>query len=246
MILQIGTHKRRNGEVEVSITKKSLRTDADTPWAHEETWALNGMIVSQTGSLTYIKSQTAALEAAFVDGLDVKLLFPDGSTVSHHALISADCVGGVRVMMPPQYQDGKGPQGVTYRTWQAQVTAIVPIPVGQLNTGLRSFTETITRSGGGPRQATIETLTGPPVVQLLRKRTSYKVTQQGSAVGIYVRPQAPPAIWPSALAEGNPVITVGTPRRIGDNYVDWPISWQYTFDSPVPLLGGPNIWGVTY
>jgi hypothetical protein len=247
MILRYGNHSRANGEVEVVISRNALRTEANTPWAYEEMWALNGMIVSQAGSLADIKAKTAALEAAFeFDGSDVKLMNPNGTTVSHHQILNANTLGGVKIATPISYQDGKGPQGVCYRNWSCQLKAVIPFATSALETRLHSFTESVEFQGGGFRRGTVETLVGRPVPQTFRQRTSCKVVQRGEAVGLYAYPSIPSPIWPVALADGAPVVTYGQPKRDSGSLTMFPISWQWTFDSPTPLSGRPHIWGVTY
>ena len=115
--------------------------------------------------------------------------------------------------------------------------AEIPIDADDLETALRSFEETLSFSGGGPKYGHLETLAGPPVKQLLRQQTVYRVGQSGQAIGLYQRPTAPLPIWPQAQVESG-VRRLSSPKRRRDDYTDFSIDWSFRFESATPLVAG--------
>jgi hypothetical protein len=251
MILVYGNMQRPNGEVGVSITRKALKDSAQRYWAHEETWVIDGMITThvspESSAISYIRQQCAMVESMFaVEERDLGLRLASGGW-SHHRIQNATTVGGVRIVDPVSYPESNGTEGVTHRKYRVTLMAIRPTVTTQLMQDMvLSFEETCQYEGGGARDIYVETLTGRPQRQRARQNTVYRVTQKGSAVGLHSRPPVPPPIWPSSRIAERPVVTMGHPRRVGSSLIEWPITWQYVFESSSPLIGYPNEWGQTY
>jgi hypothetical protein len=113
--------------------------------------------------------------------------------------------------------------------------------LGQVVNPLRSFNETLTFSGGGPRITVVECANVPPQPQVLNLFTAFRATQVGSAVGMFGYPPIPVPIFPAALEEsGQPAFT--SPSLKGGIYVDYGVSWSYRFISATPMAGLPNQW----
>jgi hypothetical protein len=239
MYVKIGSYRFPRGEVAITISRESLPTDAGTPWARRERWDFQGMIINQSGSTTDMAASIAALEAAFVDNVDIALLLPDGSTSSSHRIVSANTLDGVRVIQPPSFPDGTGSEYITHRSWTAAIEAIIPLSV--VETALLSFVETVQFSGGGPRDGYLEPLVGRPIRQRLKQNTVYRATQQGQAVGLEAYPLIPQPIWPLAQIKAREY-AADSPRRYGNDFREYPISWLYEFESAYPLLGRPHLW----
>ena len=242
-----GSHIHRIAEVGPSINKKTLFTDAGTPWAEEVTILLNGTLISQqtseSAARAEIKTKQEALEAAYaVNDRDTGLLFPDG-TASFHDFPVANTVGGTRVVQPPSFTNPTGVEGVTISQYQIGLGLIVPMPTAQLATAYKSFEETLEFQPAGAKYGHIETKLGRPIKQQLRRFQTYRARQTGSAVGLYTRPTRPNPLWPFSLVNTEPLLTYGHPRRIGSDYVDWPLAWQWDFEAAFPLTGRPHVWG---
>lgn len=251
MIFKYGSHTHTQGEVGLSVVKKALNTEAQTMRAHETTLSLNGMLVSQqaneASARAEIKLKQAALEAAYaLENQDAILYMPDGTTETHHAYRAANMTGGVRVIQPPSFMEPQGVEGLTLSKYQIVLQAIVPIPTANLATALQSFQETVEFPPAGAKFGHLETKLGYPVKQQLRRRQIFRARQFGSAVGIYAYPSVPLPLWPFDKVNQEPMVTRGHPRRIGNDYVDYPISWQYDFESKFEMFGAPHIWGSTY
>jgi hypothetical protein len=171
------------------------------------------------------------------NGKDLRIVLPNGAD-SLLALYSRQCIGGTRIVSGPNFPTQREASYVTFLHYTISVEG--EIPATNAATTVKSWSETITRSGGGMRVGHIETLTGPPVKQLLKRMTTYRVVQSGNAIGAYDYPVPPRPIWPYAMVEAAQV-TKQSPRNHSGMFEDFPVSWQYTFESSTPLLGGPTI-----
>jgi len=239
MKLRYGNYTHPIGEAGVKIARSAIYNDAGIPFAIRETWTIDGMILAN--SQAAIGTAIAALEAAYAsDGRDVALLFDDG-TPTEHAIANSATLGGVRVVQPPSFPHGVGAEYSTYRTYQIVLDAQV------LNaSGLLSFDESISFTGGGSRVGFVETLQGPPQKQTLVQQTSYRAAQSGRAVGLLGYPIVPNPIWPKDEHTDQRRIDRRAPRRRGGFnsilFTEYEVTWSYTFESAKPLNGLPNIW----
>jgi hypothetical protein len=182
-----------------------------------------------------------AFEAAHArSGQDLILYQADGTTETAHAWRSRNCIGGVRVVGGPSYPEYQGAEGINYRTIQVQFEAIVPL--ADARSALRSFTETITISGGGPVFGHLQPKRGRAIKQLLSEFSVCRATQRGSAVGLsqYPFPTAP--IWPDAMTNDPGEFSYTSAQRIGTDETDWMASWSYEFEHNDRLIGRPNQW----
>lgn len=239
MILSWGNYSHEDGEVSLSVQATvELNAAQAVKWVRK-VFQISGYLVADTS--TEMKTRALALESAYAqNGRDLKL--KDGALTTHLTLLNADCYGGTRITQRPSFPDLSNAALVTFLPYQITVEGLVA-DANALSTV--AFEERIARSGGGPRKGFLEPLTGEPIEQLLKKRTVYKVTQSGSAVGLNGYPTPPIPLWPSALMEA-PDIQQQAPRRIGDgaasSYTEFGITWTYRFESRTPLIGTPNVW----
>ena len=68
-------------------------------------------------------------------------------------------------------------------------------------------------------------------------------SQEGYAVGASSYPAPPGPLFSGAgFYLLDPVLKKTTPRRYGDSYGDFRISWQYSFEATVPMVADPNKW----
>jgi len=237
MYLAYGTYSHSQGETAIQITRTPEYNEAAQAWAYRERWDVQGLLTNNSGSLADMQTAIAALEAAYAsDGYDLVLHLPDG-TATNHAMRTAGAIGGTRIVQPVSYPEGSGPEGVTYRSYSLAVEGLFLTGVGTL----LSWVESISFSGGGPVYGHIETLKGLPVKQKLRSASVYRAIQQGEAVGISAYPSVPAAIWPTAQVRTGG-IRRQSPRRQGSSYIEFPVSWNYEFESAYPLVGNPTRW----
>lgn len=253
LYLKYGNYRHALGTVRVEVANQRLENDAEMVWAWKQTWTVSGMVTTQlateSAARADIKTKMAAIANAYLrDGRDLILLGPDGVTPSHHWLKSSATQSGIKVEQPPSWtQPGPG-ELVTVARFNIVLSGI--IRNNGVRSTLKSFNETLQFSPAGAKRGLQETLIGLPDEQLLRRHQIWRCTQQGSAVGLFARPDIPPPLWPSEQTDAVPMTTLGTPRRVstdnGDSWVDWPISWTYQFESRFRMTGQPHIWGITY
>lgn len=234
MQLRYGSYTHPLGEPAVVISRETLESETGIPYAYRERWDIMGLIVGSTAAA--INSSVSALRAAYAQhDRDVTLLLPNGSP-STHRIISAGTIGGVRVVRPPSFPVGTGPEGITKRTFAVSLEAMIPATATNV---LLAFRETVTASGGGPRYGWLETKSGPPIQQQLRRATIWRAVQSGSAAGLFAYPAVPGPLWPAALAE-EPEIQYDSPARRGSDFIEYRVSWSYRFEYSRPLRGRPH------
>lgn len=238
MQLKVGNLTHALSAPAVAIRKVNRRTDASTRISTLETWEINALLTSSVGA-NDLDDTVKAVKAAYADGADFRILLPDGSQ-SAHSLLSGQCLGGTRIVNPPSFPDFSAAAGVTYLRFTATVEG--EVIASNPATSLLSFEESLSFTGGGPLTGFIEVLNGPPIEQTLRQQTVYRATQTGSAVGYgsYPAPAAP--LWPANEIVPSRRITPRSPKRKGNTYTEFPVSWSYEFHSASALSGTPHFW----
>ncbi|HWB08398.1 MAG TPA: hypothetical protein VG826_04210 [Pirellulales bacterium] len=216
------------------------------PIAVLETWSITGMLTSQVG-LTDINAQIAALMAAYaIHGQDLILYLPDG-TPSASQLLSANSLGGTRVVQAPSFPGGKPAERVGFASYTAKVAAEIPVIEGHT---LVDYHESLKFRGGVPVIGWLEPVVGLPVQQLWKQLSTFKVTQEGHATGYDWQPligfDVGIPIWPAALLPDKTELDTEAPDRQGiaefAAYKNFKVSWHYEFESLTPLIGNPNPW----
>lgn len=200
------------------------------------TWRISGQIHADDTSA--LVTRLIALRAAYSRWYSDLGLY-DASGNLTHGLLNRGSTSGVKVVKPPHFPKGDGAQLSTFRDYEIVLEARYPA-TNQQNP-LLAFNETLSFSGGGPRRTVVECTNVPPQEQLLTLYTAYRARQSGSATGLYGYPPIPAPIFPGAL-EVNGEPTFGSPRLKNGRYVNFPVTWNYSFVSAVPLVGLPNAW----
>lgn len=189
--------------------------------------------ITQAGIRTAIQQ----LEAGYgFDGRDAGLYHDDGS-VSAHYLSSAASISGVRVDQVEFPKDQNTGEYATDRQFRIVLSADF------LNSAatLTDFREEIQVSGtGGPRNSVVETISGQPQIHQVNARTVVRARQSGFAAGLRDYPKYPAPLWPVVEEPDKRQQNKGAPKRNGNGYMEYPISWSYSFLSPTPLGGTPH------
>lgn len=242
MRIRYGSYTHRAGTVEATVSQEPVRDEANNCYAIRTRWSLDITVCgADSTSVTKIDQTLRQIEAAYSqDGLDLAWILPTGKA-SVHALRSADCIGGTKVVSRPSYPKGSGAEFATYRTVRVVVQGDVAVAADDLRSNLISFSETVQTGGGGPKIGYLQTRVGLPVAQLLSRNTVYTARQSGRASGLYGYPLIPSPIWPTFLV-ARPEVSRESPRRDGDDYVGYQVSWTYQYQSAYPLSGRPNVW----
>lgn len=244
MILTFGSHSRPTNEVTIGIGKESQIDDRGRRIGVKVTWTVTGIVQADTHAA--LIAAVAALEAGFAgDRKDLTFKYDDGTIL--HQLRNKWCSGGVRVIRPPYYPKGNGAEASTYRTYEVVLEGQV-LPgrgspdIAEPSSGaqLTSWQETLTMSGGGPLFVMLPVAVGRPIKQIVRQATPYMAVQSGSATGRFAYPPYPGPIFPRDEHQDQRQETPGSPKRQGDDLIDWPVSWRYSFESASPLRGLPT------
>lgn len=244
IIVQYGNYVHAAGEVEYAINKTAKVSDRGFPVAELVTVDMEGMLFSDSPSA--MDAKVVALKAAYAKNNQDWRVVADGISLAI-SVAASETIGGINVTVPPMFPSNASAAYVTLLKYRMQLQWEVPI-TDQFY-ALKSFSETLTFSGGGPRFGHMEVALGLPVKQKLRANTIFRVTQQGSAVGFYATPVVPDPLWTDALVEYNPERTVATgitKGPIGEPLrTDIPVTWKYVYESATSLSGRPNFWGLT-
>ncbi len=242
MFLKYGNYQHADNEASVVISKEGLFTSAGMPQGVRERWTINGRL--QASSQAQLTATIAALAAAYsVQGQDVAFYLDNGQPTSH-AIPSAATNGGVRVVVPPSFPEGRGAEYSTFRNYTIVLEAEWLDP----NATLLSWHEVLSFQGGGPQFGYLEPINGLPQKQLLKQFTTFRATQAGEAVGYWSYPAPAAPLWPAAEHLGVREIRYELPHRMGPPgapvYTQFKVSWSYQFEDAGPLVGAPTAWPV--
>lgn len=239
MILKWGTYAHEIDEAEVTITRTPWLSDKGERVGYDERWQVGGLLLGT--SIADLTTKIDTLVTAYsTDQKDLKLLQNDGASTTSHQLLTATSLGGTRVTSGPSFPEWRGAEYATMRRFEVTIEARYQ-DAGAPAT--LAFVESLSFSGGGPQVVHLETLTGLPQKQKVRRHTVYHASQSGTAIGRTTWPTVPSAVWPSALV-GKPRITRRSPKRVGPagqpNLVEFQVDWEYQFESAVRLTGNPG------
>jgi hypothetical protein len=242
MYLKYGNYQHPANEASVVITKESVFTETGIVRGLRERWNIQGRL--QAADPAALTAAIDALGAAYaIQAQDVGFYFDNGQLTSHYITSSATN-GGVRVVVPPSFPEGKGAEYSTFRNYTIALEAEWLDP----NATLLAWHETIRFTGGGPQFGHLEPINGLPVKQLLKQATAFHATQSGEAVGYLAYPAPPQPIWPQAEHIDRREIRYELPRRMGQaasaTYTQFKVSWSYFFEDAGPLLGLPTAWPI--
>ena len=236
MLLKFGAYQHSPHECAIVISKQAVYSPRGYRQFVRETWEITGWL--QAANPSALTSAIAALRAAYsATGVDAGLYFDDGVTPTDHVLASAQALGGVRVVSL-DFPHGSGAEYSTFRSFR--ITLAADFPEGAPT--LWEASETVTFQGaGGPRRLFLETLDGPPQLQIVAAQTTYRAVQQGFATGAFAYPAVVPPLWPTEEHLHARRITYDAPQRYGANLARYTASWHYQFESAAPLLGLPTV-----
>lgn len=242
MYLKKGSYTHETNEVSVSLSR-DMEFFNGIASRVTEVWQLAGR--THGADQATLNTNLAALEAAYLIQGENLIFYFDDNSASQHSLLSSQCYGGTRVTRPISYPEGRGAQFTTYRDWTATVEGTKNIN----NINLIEFSEVLDFIGGGRRVGFLQPIEGLAQKQTLSQATTYKATQQGSAVGLRSYPIIPSPVFPFDEHIDRRVIRRETPARFGPPgravYTEFRISWAYQFESvyPFPPIA-PNLWPI--
>ncbi|MFH2204005.1 MAG: hypothetical protein ABIJ96_12875, partial [Elusimicrobiota bacterium] len=159
ILISYGTYIHSQGELEVSVARQSLFTEAETVYAERMQVTLTGTLVASTTTEMDLRFR-ALVDAYSVDGRNFVMSGGPAGLPLSPTIYSAGTIGGVRVVRRPSMTDGRNAAYVTFLNYQIVLEAL--IPASDPATLLRSFREQIRFSGGGKVCGTLETRAGRP------------------------------------------------------------------------------------
>ncbi len=239
MFVQYGGYALPSNSVIVTISRVALKTEGGIYYAYDERWDLSTPLpgiydTTQAGLTVDLNALTNAFS---VDGYDL-VLYDNNGAPTHHALYSAQCNGGTRVLNPPQFPDGTGAQYSTYRTFSCSIAGEVPLITGNVVT---KFHETIEQEGtGGPVTVFIPVAQGTWVKQQTSATSTFKIVQSGSLETLYFPGSAPGPLFPDAEHQQLRRISRANGTMRNGRFYNFPLSWSYTFEGAGSLDGQPN------
>ncbi len=236
MIYRYGSYSHANNEVEVQIAQRGIRSARGYVQFVRHTHQIAGKL--QAADQAALTAAINSLKTAYgSDGQNAGLYLDDGSTATSHVLISANAIGGVRVVAGPDFPEGTGAEYSTFRSYTITLQADFPNAAAEL----LEWEEVLSFAGTtGGRFVYLDVLDGPPQKQLVSRFTTQRIVQAGVAVGATTWPIPAVPIWPAAEHQEQRNVTRRTPRRIANGLTAYPISWQYVFETHIPLEGNPN------
>ncbi len=238
MFLRYGSYSHAVSEAAIQISRRPRYNEGGQSNGYTETWRIDGFL--QAANVSALTVAIAAMKLGYsVRFRDLALLNDDGTPTAHY-LSNALCVGGVRVVDGPNFPESAGAEYTTYRHYNITVEGTLL----QQDLIYLAFHESLSFEGGGPRDVFLTPLDGLPVKQRVASATTYRVSQDGSAIGQFGYPPIPAPIWPTAEHIDQRRITRDSPKRDGPvgapYFTEFKVNWAYRFESPIPLLNTPT------
>lgn len=221
------------------VQRELVRDDAERPYKVRMTVHVEGYLTA-SGQTNLMILESAFLTAMSRQYQNLVFYHDNASTQSPSiTMLNSTSLTGVRisdVFIGSKY----GAEYATQRYFRFTATADYALTGTAEN--LLAFRESVTLSGGLPKFVCRPALNGPPQRQLTWLQTPFRAVQEGEAVGFLAWPTPPAPIFPQFLSGDDCPVRRSSPRRTGINYQEWPVAWQYIYESPAPLVGVPNLW----
>lgn len=237
MRLQVGAYTRPLNEAVTSISYSPIFDQSRRMVGVNERWDTNGRVVLQSGSQANMTVALADLERAVIQSnVDLVYLEDDRNVQTAMKLRTADCANGP-VLMDfgyPNQADDVYSNGMGYRViWEGR-------RMTSLSNSILEFEEQIIEEPGGAEYVMVGGAVNFAERQLAWQNRPWTYIQAGRAVGMFARPSIPPPIWPFALTNAVPRITLISPRVLGTIPTEFGIQWEYRFQWHERLYGVPH------
>lgn len=212
-----------------TIVKNAIETAEGRLLGFNESWTVD--IVLEGTNQAAITTAIRNLEAAMVNGYDLYFK-DDAGNVTPHAMLNRNSSSGVKVKQLSYPIPDKG-QYANRRDVRLVFEGVFLTNAPDIF----EFIQTISMRGiGGPRHVWKFPPVGSPVRQEVAQRTTYKANQTGSATGLRGHPNAPAPFWPQWINAETAGVERSTPVLQADGTSRYRISWNYEFESNVPLF----------
>ena len=248
MYLQIGNYAFPPYEVGLTISRQ-CQIVKGIVISYTDRWDFQGrMQVVPTGNFNTdqaaVSVAIAQREQSLLNAINSDItFFFDNGTASAHQILANNTQGGVRLVQPLSYPDGKGAEYSTYRNW----TAAIEADYYSSTVAIYDFRETVNFTGdGGPIWKYQLALNGTPYPQTLFQQSTYSAVQSGRAVSLGTYTSPPQPLFPGNEQTWRRQIVMNGPDRVGfppnGYFKDFEVLWTYFFESVAPLSALPNIY----
>lgn len=165
----------------------------------------------------------------------------DSGSLTGTCLINAKSISGVVVTDGPNFEDGMTPEYVAIRT--ARFKAEARYLFSGTADALVNYQESITVTGnGGPIRKWRIPVNAPPIRQETTKYSIIRTVQQGSAIGYTKYPIPPAPIYGTEFLQNETTaVQEQSPTPMGRGWLNYPITWNYVYESSKPLVGRPRL-----
>lgn len=234
MIFTYGSYSHAEYEVTVDINVRGMENPTGYVYGYVETWNVTGIL--QGDSLSDLLTKQAALRNAYVTQ-NQNVTWKSGSTTIHE-IVSSNTLYGVRVVTPPTFSQGAAPgELVNRRRYTITLEAAYLYSAAAAGTAdspyILDYESNLSFTGnGGPTFGHLPTITGKFQKQQLTEFSVVTCQQSGRRVGLNFNPSPDsPLSYLANYEKGDRrVIRYGTPRKINNTSVEYPVFWDYTFE----------------
>ena len=232
-----GGYTHAENEAAVVVSVQTNFDSAKLAYMNTVRWEISGTMIG-TGPADLANKQAALISAYSVNYQDAAQ-FDNVTGLIIQTLSDSGSFSGVRVVQPPSFPRGDGPEFATERTYRIVLEAEYEIPAKPETVEYR---ETLVMMGGGPLITHLTAIEGDPIKQQLAEKTPYVAVQSGYLVSRSAEQGAPPPIFGYANLKKAPQITLSSADRIGKALRNFRVEWSYEFEAAQPLRGRPNQW----
>ena len=187
-----------------------------------------------------INARVSEIVDAYADDNKDAMFLHDDLTPTRHTLISDRSLSGVKVRRRSWPRGGQE-EYATCRTFYIVLSAEYLEPSAEIT----YLVESVRHIGtGGPRFVVTENYVGPPTVQVVNQMTTQKIIQHGMAIGLEGWPRQGvhfSPLWPQFEHLDQREITPSLPQSFSNGWIEYPITWQYTFTLPYPTNTYPTL-----
>lgn len=222
----------------VGMRQYAILNEAEIPYIEVREIDISGRLYD-SGQAALSADEALLIQACSVSGVDLIFKRDDGGIAAACSMLHNNTLDGVKCIRGPDFTSRYGAEYVSQREFQ--ITFQGKFPILNTSTALIQFDEEMTYGGGYPEFIEKPAINGPAQIQLSAFQRAYTLIQSGSATGFMFRPKEPPPAFPLNLRTA-PVIRKSTPKRIGNTYYQYKISWTYEMMDVNPLIAFPTLW----
>ncbi len=248
MQLQFGQYRFPVGQVEATPRMRALRAQDGTPYEAQWSITVKGELLAadpDAANATLLLSQEAQrMRLALLDPNSDMVLIDNTGAPTDIALYRANSLGGVQIEWI-QYPDTDPGALVTHRGFEFQ--AVAQYPTSLTTNPLIEYEESIQITGNcGPQYVFQPALVDRPTVVQTQQYTTCRAIVSGRAVAYRNYPPIPPPLFSGEgifLLNPQTATSRGAPEWHGRILTNFPVTWNYIFESVRPLSGLPRVWG---